>query len=124
MNNLDSRIEALESKLYVDDDEQPEGVFCYVVDGRKDAPPPKPVKGWRRGEDQILRAENETDKALAKRAIAQVKPFMVKNAVPCFHSINEGDQGSASRAVHITGKSPKQLKRFGNELKSKKKLRG
>jgi hypothetical protein len=47
------------------------------------------VKGWRYNEDRIMRAENETDEALAKRAIAQVKPFMAKNAVPVFHSINE-----------------------------------
>jgi hypothetical protein len=45
------------------------------------------VKGWRYGEDQIMRAENETDEALAKRAIAQVKPFLAKHAVPCFIQI-------------------------------------
>lgn len=113
--NIEQRVKTLESKLVVDADELPEGVFCYVVDGRKNAPPPKPVKGWRRGETRIMRMKNESDETLAKRAIAQVKPFMVKNAVPCFHSINEGDQGSAVPAVRSIGKSPKQLKRFGKE---------
>ena len=56
---------------------------------QKDAPPPEPVKDWRYGEDQIMRAENETDEALAKRAIAQVKPFLAKQAVPCFIQIIE-----------------------------------
>lgn len=89
MAELEKRIKALENKISVDVYEQPEGVFCYVVNGRKDAPPSEPVKGWRYNEDRIMRAENETDEALAKRAIAQVKPFMAKNAVPVFHSINE-----------------------------------
>ena len=87
--NLDARIEALESKIFVDVDELPEGVFCYVVNGRKDAPPSEPVKGWRYNEDRIMRAGNETDEELNKRAIAQVKPFLRKNSVPVFHSINE-----------------------------------
>ncbi len=86
---IEQRIEALESKIFVDVDELPQGVFCYVVNARKDAPPPEPVKGWRYNEHRIMRAENETDEALNKRAIAQVKPFMAKNAVPVFHSINE-----------------------------------
>lgn len=115
MNNLDSRIKVLESKLYIDDDEQPEGVFIYRVDGRKDAPPPEPVKGWRYGEIRIMRMKNESDETLNKRAIAEVKPSLGKNVVPVFHSINEAEAGSASRAGHSTGKSPKQLKRFGKE---------
>ncbi len=86
---LEKRLQALESKLFVDADEQPAGVFMYVVDGRKDAPPPKPVKGWKYNEHQIIRMENETDEELRQRAIAQVKPFLGKNVVPVFYSINE-----------------------------------
>lgn len=91
MAELEKRIKALESKMLVDDDERPEGVFCYVVDGRKDAPPPEPVKGWRYNEHRIMRMEGETDEELNKRAVAQVKPSMAKNAVPVFFSINERD---------------------------------
>lgn len=88
--DLLKRIESLESKLLVDADEQPEGVFCFCADGRKDAPPgPLPVKGWHHGEDRIMRMEGETDEALSTRAIEQVKPSMAKNAVPVFLSINE-----------------------------------
>jgi hypothetical protein len=86
---IEQRIEALESKIFVDKEEQPEGIFCYVVDASKDAPPPKPVKGWRHNDHRIMRMENESDEALEKRACEQVKPFMAKNAVPVFHSINE-----------------------------------
>jgi len=88
MNNLESRIEALE-RISVDDYIQPKGVFISCVNARRDAPPPKPVKGWRYNDHRILRMENESDEALNKRAIAQVKPLMAKNAVPVFHSINE-----------------------------------
>ena len=70
--------------------EQPKGIFMRVVNGRKDAPPPKPEKGWRFHEHRIMRAKNETDEALRKRSIAQVKPFMAKDGVPVFFSINEG----------------------------------
>ena len=87
--NIEQRVKTLESKLFVDADELPEGVFCYRIDGSKDAPPPEPVKGWRYDEHRIMRAENETDEALAQRAIAQVKPSMAENAIPVFHSINE-----------------------------------
>jgi hypothetical protein len=87
---LEKRVEILEGKIFVDVDELPEGVFRYAVDARKDAPPIRPVNGWRYGELRIMRAENETDEALSKRAIAQVKPLIAKNAVPVFSSINEG----------------------------------
>lgn len=87
--NIEQRIQALESKLFVDADEQPEGIFCYVVNARKDAPPPEPVKGWRYNEHQIIRMDGEADDALSKRAIAEVKPSLGKNVVPVFHSINE-----------------------------------
>ena len=43
--NIEQRVRTLESRLFVDADELPEGVFCYPIDGRKDAPPPEPVKG-------------------------------------------------------------------------------
>lgn len=89
MSNIEKRIGLLESRIFVDPDDIPEGVFCCCVNSRKDAPPPEPVKGWLFNEHRIMRAENETDEALEKRAIAQVKPFMAKNAVPVFHSINE-----------------------------------
>lgn len=83
------RIENLESKVFVDEEEQPEAVFCYCVDASKDAPAdPLPVKGWQYGNDRIMREAGETDEALSKRAIAQVRPGMAKNAVPVFHSIN------------------------------------
>jgi hypothetical protein len=88
MNNLESRIEALENKIFVDVEEQPEGVFIRRVNARKDAPPPEPVKGWKYHEHEIMRMENETDEALNKRAIAQVKPFMAKDAAPVFFSID------------------------------------
>lgn len=104
------RIEALESKMLVDADEQPEGVFCYYVDGKKDAPPgPLPVKGWQHNEHRIMRMENETDEALSKRAIARVKPFMAKNAVPVFLSINDvTDTERSGRGGH--GKDGKIVK--------------
>lgn len=89
MNNLISRIEALESKLFVDADEQPAGVFIYIKDARKDAPPPGPVKGWKCHEHEIMRMENESEEELNQRAIAQVNPFLGENAAPVFISINE-----------------------------------
>jgi hypothetical protein len=86
---LEKRIAALESKLLMDDDEQPGGVFINCVDKRRGAPPPGPVKGWRRGDTRIMRMEGETDEELSRRAIAEMKPLMAKNAVPVFHSIRE-----------------------------------
>lgn len=90
MKSTLERIKALESKILTDDDERPEGVFCYCIDGRKDASPePLPVKGWHHGSDRIMRMDGESDDELNKRAIAQVKPFMAKNAVPVFYSIHD-----------------------------------
>lgn len=86
---LEKRIEKLESKLLIDDDEQPGGAFIFVTDRRKDAPPPLPVKGWRRGETCIMRNQGETDAELSSRAKAEIKPLMGKNAAPVFISINE-----------------------------------
>ena len=81
------RIEALESKVFVDTEALREGVFIYFEDARKDAPLTPPVKGWSYDEHRILRAENETDEALKQRAIEHVKPFLGKHAVPVFISI-------------------------------------
>ena len=89
MGTLENRVKAIENRLLADDDEQPEGVFRYVIDARKDAPEPQPVKGWRHNETRIMRMEGETDEELSRRAIAEMKPLMAKNAVPVFHSINE-----------------------------------
>lgn len=89
MNNLESRIKLLENRMYVDFDELPGGVFMYVVNARRDAPPSLPVKGWKYNEHQIMRMENEPGEELRQRAMAQVKPFLSKNVVPVFHSINE-----------------------------------
>jgi hypothetical protein len=98
VTNLEQRVKTLESRIFVDVDEQPEGVFCYCEDGRKDAPPPEPVKGWRHNEHRIMRIKGETDEALSKRAIAQVKPSMAKNAVPVFHSIDEWKESGIDRS--------------------------
>jgi hypothetical protein len=87
--SIEQRVKTLEGKLFVEADELPRGVFCYVEDCRKDPAPPEPVKGWRYNDHRIMRAENETDEALSQRAIAEVKPFMGKSAVPVFHSIHE-----------------------------------
>jgi len=89
MGTLENRIKTIESRVFVETEKLPEGVFCYVVNGRKDAPPPKPIKGWRYHEHQIMRIENETDEELMARAIAFAKPFLGKDSVPVFHSINE-----------------------------------
>ena len=89
MSNLENRIKTIESRVFVETEELPGGVFIQVVNRRKDAPPPKPVRGWNYHEHQIMRAENETDEELSRRAIAEVKPLMAKNAVPVFHSILE-----------------------------------
>lgn len=90
MAELEKRIKALESRLCVDVDEQPEAVFCFCVDGSKGAPDaPLPVKGWHHNGQRVMREEGESDEALAQRAIEQVKPSMAKNAVPVFLSINE-----------------------------------
>ncbi|MDP1991021.1 MAG: hypothetical protein Q8K00_08350 [Syntrophales bacterium] len=103
--DMKKRIEALENKLLVDADDQPEGVFCYCVDGRKDAPSgPLPVNGWQHGSDRIMREAGETDEELNKRAIAQVKPSMAKNAVPVFHSIN--DEGIDDRGARASQDVP------------------
>jgi hypothetical protein len=83
------RIEALESKILTDDEGQSEGVFCYVEDASLNAPRPEPVQGWRHNEHRIMRMEGETDEALEKRAIEQVKPSMGKMAIPVFLSIDE-----------------------------------
>ena len=87
--SIEQRVKALESKLLVDADDQPEGVFCYCVDGRKNSSPdPLLVVGWHHGEDRIMRMEGESDDDLNKRAIAQVKPSLGKSAIPVFLSIN------------------------------------
>lgn len=79
MTTLGKRIKALENRILVDADEQPEGVFCYCIDGRIDAPAePLPVNGWQHGSDRIMREAGETDEELEKRAIAQVRPGMGK----------------------------------------------
>ena len=89
MNIIQKRITALEGKVFVDTDELPEGIFCYVADMSKDAPPPAPVGGWLYNEHRILRAENETDEKLTERAIKYARPFLARGAVPVFRSINE-----------------------------------
>lgn len=81
-------IEARVSTKSRDIEEQPKGVFCYVEDASLNAPPPGPVKGWRHNEQRIMREENETDEALAARAITLVTPFMAKGGIPVFHSID------------------------------------
>ncbi len=87
---FEKRVEELEKKIFVDESEKPEGVFMYVVDGRKDAPPPKPVKGWRYNDLSVLRAENETDEELNARAISEAKPLLKHPlAVPVFHEIRD-----------------------------------
>lgn len=87
--DMKKRIASLESKMLVDADEQPEGVFCFCIDGRKDAPSgPLPVTGWSHGEHRIMRMEGEIDESLSRRAIEEVKPSMSRGAVPVFHSIN------------------------------------
>ncbi len=83
------RIEALESKVFVDTEALPEGVFLHVVDASKDAPPPPPVKGWSYNEHRIMRAGNEADETLTARAIEHARPFLAKGAVPVFRSIND-----------------------------------
>lgn len=87
--SLENRVKAIENRLLTGDDEQPEGVFCYVIDARKSASETLPVKGWRHDENRIMRMEGETDEELSRRAIAEMKPLMAKNAVPVFHSIIE-----------------------------------
>ena len=86
---MTERVKILESKLFVETDELPEGVFLHCVDCSLNAVEPEPVKGWHYLDYRILRAPGESDDDLASRAFAEVKPFMAKNAVPVFHSINE-----------------------------------
>ena len=89
MSNLENRIKTIESRVFVETEKLPEGVFCYVIDARTSASETKHVKGWRHNETRIMRNQGETDEELSRRAIAEMKPLMAKNAVPVFHSINE-----------------------------------
>jgi len=89
MNIIQKRVSALESKVFVDTAELPEGVFCYVADASKDVPTPGPVTGWLYNEHRIMRTGNETDEKLTERAIEYARPFLAKGAVPVFRSINE-----------------------------------
>ncbi len=89
MNIKQKRVEALESKVFVDTEVLPEGVFIRCVDASKDAPPPGPVKGWSYNEHRILRAGNEADGTLTQRAIEHARSFLAKRAVPVFLSIND-----------------------------------
>lgn len=91
------RVKTLESKLFVDADDLPEGVFCYPIDGRKGTPDaPLPVKGWKYNDHRIMRAAGESDDELAHRAFSEVKPFLGKSVVPVFHSIGEATANGVS----------------------------
>lgn len=89
MGILENRIKAMESKLFTGEDEQPEGVFVHFISPSKDVPTPRSVKGWRSDDTRIMRMEGESDEELSKRAIAEIKPLMAKNAMPVFTAIIE-----------------------------------
>ncbi|MHB8092765.1 MAG: hypothetical protein ACYDH8_14385 [Syntrophales bacterium] len=102
--SLSARIEALESRLLVNSDDQPEACFCYCIDGRKGAEPgPLPVIGWQQGSNRIMRMEGETDEELNSRAIAEVKPTMAKNAIPVFLSIVNEECSTHARGNDADG---------------------
>lgn len=84
METLEKRIDELERKLFVDTDEQPEGVFIEPQDASLDAEPPCPFECWSFNGHRITRHAGETDEAFRQRAIDEVKSSLGKMAVPVF----------------------------------------
>jgi len=87
--SLESRIKSIEKRIFIEGEELPQGIFCEVVDAKREPSTPLPVKGWRHNECLIMRKEGESDSELSKRAFETVKDSMGPGAVPVFFSILE-----------------------------------
>lgn len=97
--DIKKRIEALESRIMKNDENETQGIFYIVVDASAEAPPIEeqekiPVKGWLfqygKEEIRIIRRDGETDEELDQRAISEAKPLLRHPlAIPVFFPITE-----------------------------------
>jgi hypothetical protein len=88
MKSIERRLLTIEKTIPCLDGSETKAIFFQSISGRRDAPEPLPVDGWRCGDIEIIRQPGESDDALMGRAVQAAPVGSLPGSVPSFYSID------------------------------------